>query len=510
MGDDDAGTDFIKRKRVHDALRVISGASDLTLVVGAGPSAEIGFPLWPELIRRVLVRAVEKANIDSSRYAKPKSAAGDVARQIIDRDGVLAAATMAQAMLGSNFLNTVRAELYDGVPDNVVPGQLHTEIARLVTCISPGSREVATTNYDILQEDALARSGATPVAVVGAEPATDDETFVRHLHGVITQDFIEHVVITEADYASLQSASTWQEEFLSERLASSCCLFVGTSMTDPNILRLLHKVKPSQQMQHVALFARMVVRSEDPATAESQRVREALASARWKRVGVRPVMTDYIMQLPEFLYEAHGLRSDARGHVAYPKRLKRWEETASERWHRLDRRSTFVAAQAELHAALTEALAEFEREIANAVVDRAEETFSLRLFSRIPSEHQLLALASSEMEWRDPDAVDREKIERPARHVAVEAFCQGATVVAALDQTSGPRWRTVRAVPIILSDGPFGRLPVGVMTIASTATKPNSILPGLSVAAPVAEQMLIRLGCRLLGFAPEGQSGAPT
>jgi len=505
MGDD-AAFDFIKRKRVRDALKTIAGAERVTFIVGAGPSAEIGFPTWTELIRRLLVRAVNKVSLDRMKFEHADEAALQVARDIIQRDGVVAAATMAQAKLGANFLNTVRTELYDGVPDHVAPGMLHTEIARLLATFDAQDREIATTNYDLMQEDALTRVGLNPVPVVGGEPAGADEIFVRHLHGVVTQDELSHVVITEADYARLQESATWQENFLAHSLATTCCVFVGMSMTDPNILRLLHKATQSQKVQHVALFARMVVRDPPEAVAEAQRGREELGTARWQQVGVRPVMTDYVMQLPEFLNEARLMRSGSNV-GAYPDRLKAWELAISERWYQFDSRPRFVALQHDLHAALRDALDDFEAHLADTLVDRPDESFSLRLFSRVPSRRQLVALASSEMEWRDPAAIDREKIGLPARHVAVEAFCQGATVIAALDQASEPHWRTVRAVPIIITDDRFGRLPVGVVTVASTASERISILPKLSSAVPVAEQGLVDLGCRVLGLS-EGLSGA--
>jgi hypothetical protein len=54
----------------------------------------------------------------------------------------------------------------------------------------------------------------------------------------------------------MQRGTSWQEQCVTEQLETSSCLFVGTSLTDPNLIRYLYGYKQAQSRAHAAVFVR--------------------------------------------------------------------------------------------------------------------------------------------------------------------------------------------------------------------------------------------------------------
>ena len=112
---------------------------------------------------------------------------------------------------------------------------------------------ILTTNYDDLLERALLGAGAGKRQIrsyvqrrAQLPPAAIP---VTHLHGFAGREGKpKALVLTEEQYHRMQRGSSWQEEYVTERLENSLCLFIGTSLTDPNLIRYLYgyrKVEPA-------------------------------------------------------------------------------------------------------------------------------------------------------------------------------------------------------------------------------------------------------------------------
>jgi len=125
---------FFRQAPVRAAVARLSNEPRITLVVGAGASAEVGLPLWNELVRRLLLRALSpKTPPASTDY--PASAIEATAR-LLQEKGTLEAATMARAALGSKFPEALRLCLYEW-PHKWrwnQPGETARAVARLYEC----------------------------------------------------------------------------------------------------------------------------------------------------------------------------------------------------------------------------------------------------------------------------------------------------------------------------------------------------------------------------------------
>lgn len=113
-----------------------------------------------------------------------------------------------------------------------------------------------------------------------------------------------------------------------------------------------------------------------------------------------------------------------------------------------------------------------------------------------PHDDVLVNWASSDRAWRDPATLEPVPVSWTSPFASVRAFCAGSLVSFSTREQATTRWNHVLGIPLYLEDeGYFGRLPVGVATLASTLPEGRSALGrGLhavrtDVAPEVADQL---------------------
>jgi hypothetical protein len=478
---------FWEREPTNLAVRRLAESSPLTIVVGAGSSVEAGLPTWIELIEALLQR-VAVPELRSSRAITGEGPLSPEDQDCIDAfcswtmevEGLLGAAAVVRAALPDNELDTAIVEiLYGNVGSKPPPGPTVKGLAR-IRALWGDECEIVTTNYDRLIETALVDLLGVPpddvVSATDAEPRPG-KIVVRHLHGVRTLDYGDgELIFAEGDYHRMQSGSEWQEEYFREKLAQTTCVFAGASMSDPNLLRYLYRAPAvsSDETRHIAVVVRQ---SDDWEFREdvAPEVRAAHAEAvrrRWKGAGVEPLQADYFVQSSQFLHEVALLRE--RQHIArYGQRLEAWETLIEDGILQTANRERFIRTQDQLSSLLRAWI----RGVAFALGrSPEEEQLALQLWVRDPSDHALIFWAASDRSWREPGGLAIEPITRPTNRLAVEAFCSGNPIDVSLVDSSS-RWNFLRAVPFFIENHDvWGRLPIGVLTISSTAPQDETML----------------------------------
>ena len=312
---------FLKRPDVRTAIERLSEATALTIVVGAGASVEAALPDWRQLVDRLLTQVGRQAGC-------PEESLGQFSSWAMRSDGLPASGSMAKAWLGDRFIDEIRAELYRDSGDDPRPGQTALAVADLQRAFA-GRSEIVTLNYDVLLERALRERGSYRASevktYVGGKKGASGAAVVRHLHGVLTPTRQRGtVVLSESDYHLMQDRHRWQEKYMRRRLESTTCLFIGTSLSDPNLLRYLYRSSPGAQ--HTAVFVRQ---GDDwwfdDDLADVRTAREKAVVERWSRVHVTPLLADYFAQSAQFVREVADRRLHSADYVSYDDRLRDWE-----------------------------------------------------------------------------------------------------------------------------------------------------------------------------------------
>lgn len=460
---------FFERPETQKAIVRLADADRLTIIVGAGVSAEIGHPTWGELLTDLLTLAAQEVGLAADTP--------DVTAFVdwtMRQEGALGAAEVARALLKDSCNKAIQDSLYRDVPAGVLPGPSAQAIARLQRAV--GTRcEIITTNYDVGIENALAELGIPFVSLTGPDSPGPGDAAVRHLHGIVRPHAKKPsgLVLSQGDYDSFDRTS-WRYDLLVDRLHTTTCLFVGSGMSDPHLLHYLHRATPSSTSKHVAIMPRQADGWYDIHTADAVRnARERSLEARWKSVGVEVLRPDYFVQSAQFLYETLLQIEDGSSAQPYVARLDAW--TASmEALLKPEDRTKFAQVQDDLTSELTQWLAGVRERISDAVAMPPSERLGLHLWARRTADHALFLWGSSDRSWRDPLTVEPVPIELPSAWTAVRAFCRG-TPIRETNQVSMSRWNTLRGVPVMLFTG-ASRLPVGVLTLASTLPRKQSAL----------------------------------
>jgi hypothetical protein len=243
---------------VHlDALKAAYASPGLSLVLGAGVSASCGAPSWTELLLRLHNLAASK------QWSVDLSWLSEVYSESVAADGPLISARLAVAGAddqSDEFRAKLREEIYRGV-DAKKRSALVEQLARLAQLCEgrAGIKAVLTYNYDVLLEEEFDHLGRGYRRLDRNDRGSSHGIEVRHVHGFLGRKQLDHewVVLTERAY-HLEYASpfSWSNVVQLNAFRESSCLFVGLSMTDPNLRRLLEAAKESATPNHFCLLRR--------------------------------------------------------------------------------------------------------------------------------------------------------------------------------------------------------------------------------------------------------------
>jgi hypothetical protein len=475
---------FWHRTEVQTAIERLAQTESVPVLTGAGASAKAGFPLWPSLVADLLSRAL----VSDPRLKGNDSSRVELARRIT-AEGPIAAASYAHVLLGDRFDHVLADAVYASVASPANAGA--TAVAAAMLCMSLGpSSELATLNYDNQLSLAFDHIGVrTAKVMTTARAKRPGEVLIRHLHGHVSPKSVaESIVLTEADYYGKPSRPTqWNEKFMSQRLKDSSFLFVGTSLTDPNLLRYLHSQRrPLPARKHFAIFT---VPADISVVASD--AYETAAARKWHEVGVDPLHNDMYGQTAQFLHEIRLARELKDAYVPYSDRLDQWA-TSMKSWLYDFSEPSFSKSQTLIQSRLQDAVDTLlELLDGNGVRLGRDERLSIEIWSRLVEERSLLMLGSSRLRWAvSTDSMPSTPIVPGNEHPVMDSFMRGSRMVADLPGPERP-WRSVLALPITLQDHPqFARLPVGVLTVCSSLPLQDSVLSRLRLEVPDADEVL--------------------
>ncbi len=264
----------------------------LTIVVGAGVSMNSSLPSWRSLIDKM-----------TATIADPE------VRKITSRDGVdlMRKAEIVLQLIKDENRNIqdheiIRDALYQR-DLQVVPGELAKSIARLTYATRADTR-LLTTNFDvILEESLLGYFAPEHVKSFSMKPGGSDEweswnehpdrMGVLHLHGLVRQARSpeEPIILTESQFLK---HGAQVREIISASLEDACTIFIGLSMSDPNLVGPLYESAPATSPR----FSLVVPPAVDD-VSPTQAARYAISSARYleEKLGLKPIFLKSHSQL---------------------------------------------------------------------------------------------------------------------------------------------------------------------------------------------------------------------
>ena len=221
-----------------------------SLFIGAGLSCSLGVPNWLNLLKALHNRLRKK----TESYPNYKSIKKDSNGSYLITARYLSDAADKNKL---TFVSEIRQQLYKKAS---LKSKLLDAVIDLLRLNRIG--EVITYNYDTLLEQRMTSEEIMNTSVDGKNRRVKNAIPVMHVHGVIDpkdNTFDDNVVLSEDEYHQLYRHSYhWANVAQLYALTHTTCIFVGLSMTDPSLRRLLDIAyqQGSQDVDHYAFLIR--------------------------------------------------------------------------------------------------------------------------------------------------------------------------------------------------------------------------------------------------------------
>ena len=196
----------------------------ICLFLGAGVSASAGIVTWNNLLEQLCVKkglAKIDSDIDIDSVIK--------GRYIIDEY------KKQQKEMPDEFYNDMKSILYA----NTHSSSLIDAIADLV--VKSNVDSIISYNYDDLVEQKVKKAKECYSVYDKSRPEHGNALQVYHVHGFIPQNGAwSPIVLGEKEYHKIyQEAYNWGNVEQLHSLCRNVCFFIGLSMNDPNLRRLI-------------------------------------------------------------------------------------------------------------------------------------------------------------------------------------------------------------------------------------------------------------------------------
>jgi hypothetical protein len=239
------GHTFIKASRtdIIKELKLSYKKERLVLVLGAGVSMTFGLPSWEILLQKLMVTTLQKDKNASSILSK-------LFAKIFNPSPLIAGRYLQKYFENNHqsFEEEVRKILYEEI-DRKTKSALMEEIVRY--CIAPGKspnlNSIITYNFDDIVEQSILKSSLDlpykPIFGKGVD-VDAGELPIYHVHGYLPHNgkLSEANQITFGEniyHKQYTDIYSWNNIVQINKFRENNCLFIGTSLTDPNTRRLL-------------------------------------------------------------------------------------------------------------------------------------------------------------------------------------------------------------------------------------------------------------------------------
>lgn len=311
-----------KRKKYVEQLHIQYENDNVVLFLGAGASSEARIATWDVLISELFVALIDK-QLNANHIQIEEKDKKKIVKEVITQNGnsPLLQTRFLRNGFENDFEELVREILYKNSVDS---SDLLEEIGQL--CIPNrgklGVRAIINYNFDDLVEKNLKRLRVKYHSIYGEGMIPDsDELGIYHVHGFLPQEKENYenltkslLVFSEEGYHKLMlEPYNWANISQLNYMINNTCLFIGLSMTDPNMRRLLEIAAQKRtgndgDCQHYVIMRRF--RIKEPAEVESiksfERVNETLQESFFKELGVNVIWIDEFSEIPVLLKQIKG------------------------------------------------------------------------------------------------------------------------------------------------------------------------------------------------------------
>lgn len=229
-----------------------------TLFLGAGVSRSENLPDWEGLLMSIIAKVTGR-KIQSEEY--------DTLFEANNYSSIIMGRYIRSlyANRKETLESDVREILYKNRDIGKIKSKTIHELGNLVRSNLDKVCSIITYNYDDLMEQQLSNIGIDACSIFDShEP--DSRFPVYHVHGILDEAGVKssRIVLSEDDYHEQYRRSfLWSNVEQLHALQNNNCFFIGLSMTDPNLRRLLDFTKSEKNSKNQRDYRCFVFLSKD-------------------------------------------------------------------------------------------------------------------------------------------------------------------------------------------------------------------------------------------------------
>lgn len=219
-------------RAINDFIRF-----DSVLFTGAGVSMSACLPSWDELLKELISNADIIKRRDYDKIYKEMDFSNLISARYIQN--------MLQKKESKDLIEKVRTILYSN--SKHLESRLIDELSNMIINHEK-VRSVITYNYDTLLENSINNKGKRCFSVYRNSRDEYVSFPIYHVHGIVFPESndkqTEGIILSEKDYHRVYSeVYDWSNVEQLHALTRCTCFFIGLSMKDPNLRRLLEIAK---------------------------------------------------------------------------------------------------------------------------------------------------------------------------------------------------------------------------------------------------------------------------
>lgn len=305
-----------EREKYLKQAKAAFRSQDMVLFLGAGVSIDGGIPLWETLIKTLHIYMLNRLTKDKGLSFEQKNMIKKLAADNKMESPLMQMRYIKAAFSDEEYYMLVHSALY-GQKVNLDTDLLNA-IAKICTpqrayC---GIKCIVTYNFDDLLERKFAQRDIRYNTISDEwERQTVDKLNVYHVHGYLPSDFTQisddpNLIFSEEDYHRVYRDSySWSNLAQLSALRENTCLFIGCSLKDPNLRRLLDvAARNGESPRHFAFLKReeTVKKKSDAAAYKDvldlyQKIDNNIKTAYYKTLGLNIIWIDDYKEIPDIL-----------------------------------------------------------------------------------------------------------------------------------------------------------------------------------------------------------------
>lgn len=231
-------TEADSRKDQLHALKKALEENHLTVVCGAGVSIDSGIPTWGSLLVGMLNHLFANGE---------REVTADELLKKMAQSSNLITGKYLKLLLGDSFEKSVKQQLYA----NLKPDYWKTDILKAISLLARPQRDgirlesVISFNFDDLIERRLSHDCTAHRSIwMEGQSNAPKELPIYHVHGFLPNtdgdpDSPNLVFSEESYHSQFIDPYSWSNLCQLNAFSTNVCLFVGLSLSDPNLRRLL-------------------------------------------------------------------------------------------------------------------------------------------------------------------------------------------------------------------------------------------------------------------------------